>query len=83
MVNLPVEWSRPAQKDLRKLDRQVAKRVRDSVRRYAELGLGDVRRLTDVDPPEYRLRVGAYRALFAVHEAHLLVLRVLHRKDAY
>ena len=82
-MNLPVEWSRPARKDLRKLDRQVAKRVRDSVHRYAELGLGDAKRLTDVDPPEYRLRVGSYRALFAVHEGHLLVLRVLHRKDAY
>ncbi|VXD24016.1 Plasmid stabilization system (fragment) [Planktothrix serta PCC 8927] len=43
---------------------------------------GDVKRLTNFTP-EYRLRVGDYRVLFAVEEQNLVIYRVKHRSKAY
>lgn len=36
-----------------------------------------------IDPPEYRLRVGDWRVRFIVRGNTVIVLRVLNRKDAY
>jgi mRNA-degrading endonuclease RelE of RelBE toxin-antitoxin system len=51
----------------------------------ATAGLGDVRRLTGVDPPEYRLRVGDWRVRFArdPNARRIVVLRILPRGRAY
>ena len=48
-------------------------------------GEGDVVRLVDVEPPEYRLRVGDWRVRFAREDEHRLlhVLRVMPRGKAY
>ena len=80
-----VDWSGPAVRDLRRLDRQTAGRVRDAVLRLATTGQGDVRRLHGVNPPEWRLRVGEWRVRFAYDAAaHTIqVLRVLPRGRAY
>lgn len=43
---------------------------------------GDVKRLTDFTP-EYRLRVGGYRAVFEVENDTVIVYRILHPRDAY
>ena len=43
---------------------------------------GDVKRLTNFTP-EYRLRVGDYRALFEIEGNKIIMYRILHRKDAY
>lgn len=61
------------------------RRVIDAVEHFAKTGEGDVVRLVDVVPPEYRLRVGDWRVRFVPdHERHLLhVLRVLPRGKAY
>jgi mRNA-degrading endonuclease RelE of RelBE toxin-antitoxin system len=50
---------------------------------YVLTGYGDVERLTDVNPPELRLRLGDYRIRFYDHGEWLQILRVLHRRDAY
>jgi len=78
-------WTRPAAKDLKKLDQKLARRVREAMTRLAETGHGDVTKLTDVEPPEWRLRVGDHRLFFqyesdadAIH-----VLRVRRRDQAY
>jgi mRNA interferase RelE/StbE len=48
-----------------------------------EQGLtGDIKRLTNFTP-EYRLRVGNYRALFEVEEHTVVVYRVMHRRQVY
>jgi hypothetical protein len=44
---------------------------------------GDVKRLTDIDPPEFRLRLGDYRLRFYDHGDWIEILRVRNRKDAY
>jgi hypothetical protein len=52
--------------------------------RFATAEHGDVVRLTDVDPPEFRLRVGDWRVRFRRDNGEgLYVLRVLPRGKAY
>ena len=46
------------------LDRAIARRVKQSVERFAATGAGNVTRLQGIEPPEHRLRVGDYRVRF-------------------
>jgi mRNA interferase RelE/StbE len=75
-----------AERDLRRLPREVARRIA-----HAVLDLGadpyprgkKVRRLVGVSPVTHRLRVGDYRALYRVDEDghRVVVLRVIIRGD--
>lgn len=56
-----LEWKPRALKDAEKLDRMATERVLAALERLAETGHGDVTKLTDMQPPEYRLRVGDWR----------------------
>jgi len=83
-VSWDLVWTRPALRDLSRLDRGVAHRVRAAMRRFGESERGDGRKLEGSDD-EWALRVGDWRVRFvydrernAVH-----VLRVLPRRDAY
>lgn len=80
-----VRWLPHAQRDLKRLDPPVRRRVIDAVTHFARTGEGDVVRLVNVDPPEYRLRVGDWRVRFTRDDEHRLlnVLRVLPRGKAY
>ena len=59
--------------------------MRSALKKLAETDQGDIKRLTNVDPPEWRLRVGGVRVRFAYIEEDdvILVLRVLPRGKAY
>ena len=57
-------WTRPALKDMKKLEPALARRLREAMIDLAETGHGDVVKLKDVRPPEWRLRVGDRRAFF-------------------
>jgi hypothetical protein len=46
-------------------------------------GEGDVNRLQDIDPPEFRLRVGNYRVRFHDSGDAIEILSVKHRREAY
>lgn len=77
-----IELKPRAINDLRSLPRPEARRVAEKLK-LLEQGLsGDVKRLTDFTP-EYRLRVGDYRALFEVEDSKIVVYRIMHRRDAY
>ena len=78
-------WTSRARKDLRKLGGQTSSRVVEALDRYAQTGTGDVVQLTDVKPPEYRLRVGSWRVRFRRDpgRARLVIFRVLPRDKAY
>ena len=78
-------WTRPALRDMKKLGPERARRIREGLVRLAETGHGDVVKLTDVDPPEWRLRVGDHRVFFRfLPEANeVAVLRVRSRDQAY
>lgn len=77
-------WSRPAQRDLRRLSQDTSKRVVDAVDRLAATGYGDVRTLQGKDR-EWRLRVSDWRVTFTYEPeaGSLEVLRVLPRGRAY
>lgn len=75
-----------AQRDLRRLDPVVARRVRQ---RLLELEQNPrppgVRKLRDVHPPGYRVRVGDWRILYSVDDQakEVRVYRIKHRARAY
>ncbi|MDE3106066.1 MAG: type II toxin-antitoxin system RelE/ParE family toxin [Acidobacteriota bacterium] len=50
---------------------------------FAATGDGDVKRLQNIDPPEFRLRVGDYRVRFHDLGDAIEVLAVRHRREAY
>jgi len=59
--------------------------VLTALERLAEHDEGDIKRLANLDPPEWRLRLGDLRVRFAYVEEDqvILVLRVLPRGRAY
>jgi mRNA-degrading endonuclease RelE of RelBE toxin-antitoxin system len=65
------------------LDKGIARRVKQSVERFAETGAGNVKRLQGIDPPEFRLRVGDYRVRFHQDDDTMRILRVRNRREAY
>ena len=65
------------------LDKRIARRVKKSVERFAETGAGNVKRLQDIDPPEFRLRVGDYRVRFHQDNDTMRILRGRNRREAY
>lgn len=75
-----------AQRDFRKLDPQVARRVRqrllDLEQNPRPPGAG---KLQDVHPPRYRARVGDWRILYSVDDQakEVRVYRIKHRSRAY
>jgi mRNA interferase RelE/StbE len=77
------ELSARAEADMRALDPPVAARIFDAIERLAETGQGDVKKLKGSDR-EYRLRVGNWRVRFERLDSQTyVILRVLHRRDAY
>lgn len=78
-----IEWTAPALKDMAQLDGAVARRVKQTLERFAETGAGDVRKLQGVDPPEFRLRAGDWRIRFQLRDDAICVLRIRNRKEAY
>jgi hypothetical protein len=65
------------------LDKGVARRVKQSVERFAATGAGNVKGLHGIHPPEFRLRAGDWRVRFHDHGEWIEVLCVRNRKDAY
>lgn len=80
---MEIEWTEAALADLAALDKGIARRVIQSVERFAETGAGNVKRLQAIDPPEFRLRVGDYRVRFHNDGETVIVLRVRNRREAY
>ena len=80
-----LELTRTAQRDLRRLDPPVRERVAGALRELAANPhqSGQLRRLTGA--PEYRLRIGDWRALIVLdHQQRLIsVTRVLPCGRAY
>ncbi len=79
-----IRWTRPGERDLRRIDPPTQRRIHDAITRLAEQGHGDLRRLVGRDQ-QWRLRVGDHRVILQLDAAaHVaIVLRVRHRSDAY
>ncbi len=57
--------------------------ISKAVKRFVEAGSGNVKKLQGIDPPEFRLRVGDFRARFLLDGDIMRILRIRNRKDAY
>jgi mRNA-degrading endonuclease RelE of RelBE toxin-antitoxin system len=78
-----IEWLDEARADVRRLDRPTALFVFDGVLHYARTGGGDIAPLHGDMAGCFRLRLGVYRVLFALHEDTMRIFGVRHRKKAY
>jgi mRNA interferase RelE/StbE len=74
-----------AAKELRKLDRQVARRVATAIERLGADPRPQGSRLLVGYPDLLRIRVGDYRVIYTIKDSELIVLalRVAHRSDIY
>ena len=77
-----IEFRPKAVKDLDSLHSVIGARVIEKIGRMRNNLEGDVKRLTNF-APDYRLRVGDYRVLFAVESKRVVVYRVRHRREVY
>lgn len=78
-----IAWKDQARNDLRAIDRITALQILHGLDRFTATGEGDVKRLQNIDPPEFRLRVGNYRVRFSDLGDSLVILTVKHRREAY
>ena len=83
-MNHEVRFTRPARKDLRRLDRKDQQRVVEAAE-----SLADEPRPQGAEPvkntPYLRIRVGQYRIVYEVRDEELLILviRAAHRREVY
>jgi len=78
-----IAWSERARAEIRRLDRETAMRIFAALARFAESGVGDIKRLQGT-AGELRLRVGDYRIRFTEEHGDMLHIHsVRHRRDAY
>ena len=77
-----VELMPKAVKDLKKLPKPDAAKIVAQIQSLENGLIGDIKKLTNFTP-EYRLRIGKYRALFEVEENRVVIYRIRHRKEAY
>lgn len=78
-----IAWIDQAMADVRALDQQTAMRIPHGLARFIQTEEGDVKCLQGIEPPEFRLRVGAYRIRFYDHGDTIEILAVKHRSEAY
>jgi mRNA-degrading endonuclease RelE of RelBE toxin-antitoxin system len=78
-----VVWSDRAKSNLRAIEQATALRILHALARMLATGEGDVKRLRDIEPPEFRLRVGDYRVRFRDFDGSIEILSVKHRREAY
>ena len=81
-MSYEIRFKPRARKDLKALDKREAGRIVEKIEAMREDLTGDVKKLTNFTP-EYRLRVGSYRVLFALEDNEIIIYRVRHRKDVY
>jgi mRNA interferase RelE/StbE len=78
-----IAWTDQAKADVRAIDQQTALRILHGLARFVATDEGDVKRLQEIEPQEFRLRVGDYRARFYDLGDTIEILAVKHRSEAY
>lgn len=78
-----IYWSRPALKDLARLDGSLVRRIVAAVEGFAASGRGDIKHLKGQLAGELRLRVADQRVLLESDAQEIRVLHVLDRDEAY
>ena len=76
-------YTHRAFKDIRRLEKNVKRRIGKSLERYREKPLKYASQLIDSKFGMYRFRIGDYRVIFDIEDEKIIVLRVGHRKNIY
>lgn len=83
LMRYEVELKPRAKKELRRIAKPDAAQIAAALDELKNDLHGDVKKLTNFTP-EYRLRVGDYRALFEIEQPNrVVVYRIRHRRDVY
>jgi mRNA interferase RelE/StbE len=85
-VKYRIEWTAPALRELRKLDRPAARRILTAVTKLGTQPRPQgARQLTGHPVGTSRIRVGGYRVVYVVADNILVVtvVRVAHRREVY
>lgn len=84
MSSWGIEFTQGAGKAFRKLPKNVQERIRTALRRLADSGQGDLKKMQG-SANDWRLRVGDYRVIFRREDDRLviLVLDLGHRREVY
>jgi mRNA-degrading endonuclease RelE of RelBE toxin-antitoxin system len=77
-----IEWTPQARADVRRINRQMALSLLEELADYVLNGHGEIKRLQNLSPPEFRLRVGDYRVRFYDHGDRIQILRIRHSREA-
>lgn len=77
-----IAYDGTAARQLRKLDREVARQITAKLRAYATDGTGDVTPIKGAQNT-FRLRVRDWRVLFTDEAGEIAVLAVGHRREIY
>jgi len=82
-----VVFTPAAERDIEKLEADVALRLVRDLKTYLEtapfpIGKTRVKKLTDFDPPLYRLRSGEFRAYYRIISQKVIILAITHKKDS-
>lgn len=85
MDSYRIELGRSAEKDLRKLDRQIIPRILVAIEALEQNPRPEQCRKLVGSEYAYRIRVGDYRIIYTVEEAlcRVSIQHIRHRKDAY
>lgn len=84
MTTYAVEFTKSAQKELKKLPKDVGRRITKAIYTLSnDPTKGSVRPM--VGGKSWRLRVGDYRVIYDIQDGKLtvLIIRVRHRRDVY
>ena len=82
-MNKKLVWTDQAKSQLRSIDQTEALHILHILARYLATGEGDIKRLQDIEPPEFRIRAGDYRVQIHDLGDSILILSIKHRRDAY
>lgn len=85
MPRLSLAYKKQAVKDIRKLPKQVQKRLKTKLEWFINQDdpISFASALTKPADAQYRFRVGSYRILFDIEEDIVVILHVQHRREIY
>ena len=89
MVRFNVLLSRTAEKEFNSLDKQIQERVRTALKElendpFQPRPKADIKKLHKMSKHEfYRLRIGNYRAIYAVESSTIKVTKIIPRGKGY
>jgi mRNA interferase RelE/StbE len=78
-----IAYKKSVAKDLKRIDKQNAKRILDKIDKDLVEDPDRFPALTGPFSGLRKFRVGDYRVIFAIIDPDVLILRVQHRKDVY